>query len=164
MEWSSSPPYAHDGPFAARYRARCHCGAVVFEVSADPVDATFCHCPRCRTLHGAPYPWAAIFHKTDVRFVRGLEHLSFYSAELGRAGRSLPCKVSCGSCHSPLADEGRRMFLAFAPVFDFGSPPRVPAAFAPSCHIFYGQRVLDVPDDKPKYLGRKGDSPLWSGS
>jgi hypothetical protein len=160
--WKEAPPYAHVGEsFTPRYRARCFCGAVEFETCADPVDAKICHCPQCQALHGAPFQWAVIFHKSDVRFVRGVDRLFFYNAETGIAGRVLPCKLSCSECRSPLADEGRRMFLAFGPLFDFGSPPRVPRSFEPTCHIFYGQRVIDVRDGKPKYLGHKGSSPLW---
>ena len=50
------PDYAtvDDETFVARYRARCHCGAVCYEVGADPVDAKICHCRTCQTLHGAP--------------------------------------------------------------------------------------------------------------
>lgn len=55
------------------------------------------------------------------------------------------------------------MFLAFAPLFDFGSPPRIPPAFEPTCHIFYGQRVIDVQDGRPKYIGHKDTSPLLFG-
>jgi hypothetical protein len=161
--WRSAPPYANDAAFAARYRASCHCGAVVFEVRADPVDSKICHCAQCQTLHGAPFQWAVIFHKSDVRFARGVDDLYFYRAETATAGHVLPCKLSCARCRSPIADEGRRMFLAFGPLFDFGFPPRVPPAFAPSCHIFYGSRVIDVDDGKPKYLGQKGSSPLWEG-
>ena len=40
--------------------------------------------------------------------------------------------------------------------------PVVPAAFQPTCHIFYGMRVMDVNDDLPKYRGHKGNSPLWN--
>ena len=54
------------------------------------------------------------------------------------------------------------MFLAFGPLFDFGHPPHVPEAFRPTCHIFYGARVIDVPDDLPKYAGHKGSSPRQS--
>ena len=53
------------------------------------------------------------------------------------------------------------MFLAFGPLFDFGHPPQVPAAFRPTCHIFYGSRVIDMPDSLPKYLGHKGKSPTY---
>ena len=72
--------------------------------------------------------WAAIFHKCDVRFVSGIEELRFYNSELDRPERVLPCKVSCARCGTLIADEGRRMWLAFPTLFDFGSPPDVPAA------------------------------------
>ena len=161
-DWMAAPPYAQrNEAFAAAYRAQCYCGAIAFEVCAEPVDAKICHCQVCQTLHGAPFQWAAIFHKADVRFVRGVSRLFFFSAETGQAGRTLPCKLSCSVCRAPNADEGRRMFLAFVPLFDFGSPRRVPASFEPTCHIFYGARTLDVNDSKPKYLGHKGQSPLW---
>jgi hypothetical protein len=42
-----------------------------------------------------------------------------------------------------------------------GAPPRVPAAFQPTCHIFYGAWVIDVEDGKPKLLGHKERSPLF---
>ena len=56
-----------------KYSARCHCGAVRYEVCADPVDAKICHCKACQVLHGAPMQWAAIFRKDDVRFTAGLD-------------------------------------------------------------------------------------------
>jgi hypothetical protein len=161
-DWKLAPPYARGDPdFTAAYRAQCYCGTVGYEVRSDPVDAKLCHCPLCQSLHGAPFQWAVIFHKDDVRFVRGVESLFFYNAETGRAGHVLPCKLSCSECRAPIADEGRRMFMAFGPLFDFGHPPRVPAAFRPTCHIFYGARVIDINDDRPKYLGHKDQSPLW---
>ena len=162
MRWQDSPPYSNPDPsFVARYRAQCCCGAVAFEVGADPVDSKLCHCRQCQALHGAPFQWAVIFHKHDVRFVRSAEGIYFYNAEIGGPGHSLPCKLSCEACRAPIADEGRRMFLAFGPLFDFGFPPRVPAAFEPTCHIFYQARVIDVPDRLPKFLGHKDQSPLW---
>ncbi len=144
--------------------ARCFCGAVAYQVHGLPVGSKLCHCRQCRSLHGAPFQWAVIFHKHDVRFVRGEDALDFYHAHSGRQARILPCKLTCRHCHAPLADEGRRMFLAFGPAFDFGEPPDVPATFAPRCHIFYGARVMDIHDDLPKYLGHEGHSPLWTRS
>ncbi len=140
----------------ARYRARCHCGAVRYEVTADPVDVKVCHCRDCQRLHGAPMQWAAIFHKTDVRFTAGEEFLTFYNGETRRRERTLPCKVSCGLCGTPIADDGRNMWLAFPTLFEFDGG--VPAAFRPSCHIFYDARVMDVEDDLPKWAGHKGRS------
>ena len=154
------PEYARvdDDAFTPRYWASCHCGAVRYEVSADPLDAKICHCRTCQSLHGAPMQWAAIFHKRHVRLTRGIEHLRFYSDALDRAERVAPCKVSCARCGTPIADEGRRMWLAFPTLFDFGEVGELPEAFRPTCHIFYGQRVVDMADGLPKWSGHKNAS------
>jgi hypothetical protein len=148
--------------FAAKYRASCHCGEVAYAVSADPADAKICHCRACQKLHGAPMQWAAIFEKHHVQITRGLDHLRFYDAARDELRRRLPAKVSCALCGTPIADEGRRMWLAFPSLFDFGIPPNVPEAFKPSCHIFYGLRVMDVEDGLPKWSGHKDASVLLS--
>ena len=111
-------------------------------------------------LHAAPMQWAAIFHKRDVRFTAGVDHLRFYNSARNRYERSLPCKVSCELCGTPIADEGRNMWLAFPTLFDFGDPRQVPDAFRPSCHIFYRMRVIDVIDGLPKWSGHKEQSTL----
>ncbi len=154
------PEYASlaDAVFIPKYRAACFCGAVRYEVSAEPVDAKLCHCTTCQTLHGAPMQWAAIFHKHHVRFTTGLDLLRFYNSEQGVSERILPCKVSCSQCGTPIADEGRRMWLAFPTLFDFGSSAVVPDSFKPSCHIFYGQRVIAICDNLPKWTGHKNHS------
>ena len=153
---------ADDREFVPRYTARCHCGSVVYEVGAEPVDAKFCHCRDCQVLHGAPMQWAAIFRKRDVRFTEGADKLSFFSSAHNRYERSLPCKVSCSLCGTPIADEGRNMWLAFPTLFDFGAPPQVPVEYRPTCHIFYGMRVMDVVDGLPKWSGHKDRSTLVS--
>jgi hypothetical protein len=160
MEKEFGPEYASvaDTVFIAKYRAGCYCKAVQIEVRADPVDAKICHCRTCQSLHGAPMQWAAIFHKCDIRITKGANHLKFYNGEKNIDGRILPCKVSCRLCGTPIADEGRRMWLAFPSLFDFGFPPKVPEAFRPTCHIFYGSRVIDISDDLPKWSGHKNHS------
>ena len=104
--------------------------------------------------------WAAIFHKEDVRFTTGVEHLRFYNSALNLHERIAPCKVACALCGTLIADEGRNMWLAFPTLFDFGAPPQVPETFKPSCHIFYGMRVMDIFDELPKWSGHKGKSRL----
>jgi hypothetical protein len=160
LKFGSAYASLDDESFVAKYRVRCHCHAVQYEVRADPVDAKICHCRDCQILHGAPMQWAAIFHKRDVRFTAGVRHLRFYNSALDRHERILPCKVSCALCDTPIADEGRKMWLAFPALFDFGVPPRVPDAFRPSCHIFYAMRVMDIADELPKWSGHKNVSKL----
>jgi hypothetical protein len=163
---SLGPAYAsaEDALFVAKYQAHCQCAAVRYEVRTDPVDVKICHCRDCQVLHGAPMQWAAIFHKCDVRFTAGVGELRFYNrsgiSESADSDRLLPCKVSCRSCGTPIADEGRNMWLAFPTLFDFGMPPQVPDAFKPTCHIFYEFRVQDVVDGLPKWSGHKGKSTL----
>ena len=159
-EFGSSFGSSADESFVAKYRARCHCDAVRYEVHADPVDAKICHCSDCQVLHGAPMQWAAIFRKSDVRFTAGVEHLRFFNSRLDRHERVLPCKVACASCGTPIADEGRNMWLAFPALFDFGTPPRVPEAFKPTCHIFYAMRMMEIADELPKWSCHKGKSTL----
>lgn len=157
-EFGSDYASADDENFIVRYRARCHCQAVRYEVRADPIDAKICHCVTCQVLHGAPMQWAAIFRKRDVRLSAGLQSLHFYNSALDRAERILPCKVACARCGTLIADEGRNMWLAFPPLFDFGSPPQLPEAFRPTCHIFYDMRVMDIEDGLPKWSGHKDRS------
>jgi hypothetical protein len=150
--------YAIHKNFHVKYTASCHCGAVEYQACNDPVDAKICHCRDCQRLHGAPMQWAAIFHKRDILLTKGKEHVKFYNSELGEWTRVLPCKVSCGNCGTPIADEGRTMWLAFPTLFHFD---QIPDSFRPSCHIFYGSRVLDnIKDDIPKWSGHKGRSTL----
>ncbi len=164
MEKEFGPEYAsvEDTGFVVKYKASCYCQAVQIEVCADPVDAKICHCRACQRLHGAPMQLAAIFHKHDVRITRGVDGLRFYNSEQKLEARILPCKVSCGLCGTPIADEGRRMWLTFPSLFDFGSPPKVPRAFRPTCHIFYGSRLIDIRDDLPKWSGHKNNSEMIS--
>lgn len=152
------PEYARDSGFAPLYRARCRCGLVRYEVRAEPLDAKLCHCRDCQVLHGAPMQWAAIFEKSDVRISAGLGSLTFFHSASNRSRRELPCKIRCRACGTPIADEGRNMWLAFPALFGFATAAEVPPAFRPTCHIFYASRAFDVHDDLPKWAGHKDRS------
>lgn len=62
---------------------------------------------------------AAIFHKDDVRFTAGREQLVYWSSSEVSQEYVLPCKVSCGTCRSPIMDEGRNMLLLFPTLVHF---------------------------------------------
>lgn len=65
------------------------------------------------SVSGAPFQWAAIFHKSDLAFTRGHQWLDFYNQSEKQQAHHLPCKVSCSYCHAPIIDEGRNILLLF---------------------------------------------------
>lgn len=97
------PPYAWQSKeFKATYHAACWCDKVEFEFHGDPIDAKHCHCKQCQRLHGAPFQWAALYHKTSVRLKHSCDpmYLNFFSTQERQSDHSVPCKVSCRNCGS----------------------------------------------------------------
>ncbi|KAI0682844.1 Mss4-like protein [Cytidiella melzeri] len=162
-DFMNKPPYtwkSEGNKFVAAYTTQCWCGNVAFEFHGSPLDAKHCHCRQCQALHGAPFQWAVIFPKTSVRLIKNKDDsLHFFSTEKKQDVHYVPCKVSCDQCRSPLFDEGRNTVLAYPGSFKFKNK-KVPADFQPTSHIFYGQRVMDVPDGIPKWSGHKAQSEL----
>lgn len=74
-------------------------------------------------MHGAPFQWAAIFPKEDMRFDNGTGGLSFYAATEKTTRYQTPTKVSCSYCRTPIMDEGRNMCLLFPQLIDFSNSP-----------------------------------------
>ena len=142
-QWKFRAPYKiheNDSKFHVRYEASCHCGKIKYQLSREkPLDAKYCHCLTCQKLHGeesiqswpsflllinipgAPFQWAAIFHKEDINFTHGHHDLGWYESSEKTCVHKLPCKVSCSYCRTPIMDEGRNMILLFPTLIDFKS-------------------------------------------
>ncbi|KAJ4308221.1 hypothetical protein N0V94_009446 [Neodidymelliopsis sp. IMI 364377] len=167
-EWKQRPPYrVHDKKvdnFDVKYEANCHCGKVQYQLSRrEPLDSKLCHCTTCQTQHAAPFQWAAIFHKDDINFTNGHHNLEWYDPSEKSIEHKLPCKVRCSYCHSPIMDEGRNMILLFPSLIHLKTDEDK-AYFKPRCHMFYGQRVMDIPDGLPKWSGINNESDLIEDS
>lgn len=166
-EWKKAAPYKiheTDGKFKARYEASCHCGKVTYQLSREePLDSKLCHCTTCQTQHAAPFQWAAIFHKDDINFTDGHHNLEWYDPTEKSIEHKLPCKVRCSYCHSPIMDEGRNMILLFPSLVHLKTD-QDKANFKPRCHMFYNQRVMDIPDGLPKWTGINNESDLIEDS
>jgi len=167
-EWKKRPPYRiheKNENFNARYHGNCHCGRVQFQISRkEPLDSKLCHCTTCQTQHAAPFQWAAIFHKEDINFTNGHHSLEWYDPTSKSIEHKLPCKVRCSYCHAPIMDEGRNMILLFPSLVHLNDYPEAKALFKPRCHMFYGQRVMDIPDGLPKWSGLNDESDLIEDS
>jgi hypothetical protein len=66
-------------------------------------------------VEGAPFQWAAIFHKEDIKFTKGHDEMASYNTSEKLAKYKLPCKIGCSYCRTPILDEGRNMILLFRP-------------------------------------------------
>ena len=60
---------------------KCHCGAIAYEISGDPIGHGLCHCGDCRGHAGAPmvgwvmYPEGALtVTKGDAKIYKSSEH------------------------------------------------------------------------------------------
>jgi len=166
-EWKKRPPYSvhsDQSKFKALYEANCHCGKVKYQLSRqEPLDSKLCHCTTCQTQHAAPFQWAAIFHKEDINFSDGHHNLEWYDPTSKSIEHKLPCKVRCSYCHSPIMDEGRNMILLFPSLIHLKTDEDK-HFFKPRCHMFYGQRVMDIPDGLPKWSGLSNESDLIEDS
>ncbi|KAF2841262.1 hypothetical protein M501DRAFT_929855 [Patellaria atrata CBS 101060] len=163
-EWKKRAPYRiHEHDFKALYEASCHCGKVKYQLSRqEPLDSKLCHCTTCQTQHAAPFQWAAIFHKEDINFTNGHHNLEWYDPTSKSVEHKLPCKVRCAYCHSPIMDEGRNMILLFPSLIKLDAKGK--HFFKPRHHMFYGQRVMDIPDGLPKWTGLTEESDLIEDS
>ncbi|KAH8122609.1 hypothetical protein ACSS6W_004369 [Trichoderma asperelloides] len=161
QNWKTKPPYQKpDQSFNKVLQGACHCGQVKYWLSKDgPLASKYCHCNDCKVIHGAPFQWAAIFHKSDMAFENGMENLRFYNSGSKSLEHELPCKVSCSQCGTLIMDEGRNMALLFPTLLLFQNEGQK-KKFEVQCHIFYPQRVIDLPDGKPKWAGLDGKSKL----
>jgi len=165
--WKTRPPYKiheDDTGFDVKHEGNCHCGKVKYQLSREkPLASKYCHCTTCQRIHGAPFQWAAIFHKDDINFTHGHHDLAWYDSQDKTTVHKLPCKVSCAYCRTPIMDEGRNMILLFPTLIKFQSPEDR-KKFEPTCHMFYPQRVVDIPDGKTKWTGIDNDSEVMENA
>jgi hypothetical protein len=73
------------------------CGAVRFEVTAEPESAGYCHCTRCQRRTGTAASAQARFGAGALRILRGEELVRDYEPEGGSWIKSF-----CSACGSAL--------------------------------------------------------------
>lgn len=129
---------------------QCFCGAVQIEIDGDPIHQVFCHCKSCREWSGQPVTASVMFARKDVHFVKGLDWLHRHTA----TGEAEEGRFSCVRCGGSVG--------AYAPKygeFDIYAGVLRDFSFAPTSHINYGERVIDMPDGLPKFR----DMPAQAG-
>ena len=51
--------------------AKCHCGEIEIQISADPLAQFHCHCDDCQKTHSAAYISAALYPASAVTILKG---------------------------------------------------------------------------------------------
>ncbi|MBR0795469.1 GFA family protein [Bradyrhizobium jicamae] len=72
----------------------CLCGAVAYEVDAEPGAFVHCHCRTCRKTHGSAFSTVMPVPRMAFRWVRGEELLGAFESSPGKQRRFC---TRCGS-------------------------------------------------------------------
>ena len=120
----------------------CLCGAVRYQVTAEPRDSAYCHCRMCQRRSGAPAVATAEIPSDGFAFTRG-EPAIYQSSDWGEP-------AFCAAC-------GTEIFFA-----ERGDPPNVslnvgtlddPEAVPPRRHIWTSSQLswFTIADDLPRF-------------
>ena len=117
---------------AERRKGGCACGAVRYELRAEPWDTGWCHCRTCQLNSGSPAMIFSSIAPEAFAWTKGADKVkSFKSSSFGR-------REFCGECGTPFL-----MIVDHQPeTVDFSvatldEPDSVPPGF----HIFYGSKI-----------------------
>ena len=124
----------------------CHCGALRYQIDAEPIDSGYCHCTDCRKTTGAPtLAWATV--PTDAfRFLKGTPKI-YRSSSTGE-------RLFCGDC-------GAQILFREAPepiYVDINiATLDAPETITPDYHIFFAHRIpwFDTQDNLPRFAARE---------
>ncbi|MBN9409533.1 MAG: GFA family protein [Burkholderiales bacterium] len=109
----------------------CHCGAIRYEVSGQPVYTALCHCTDCRRSAGAPMVAWGAYPEGSFALLRG-EPRTFNSS--GTSYRSF-----CADCGSGLYFRNEQVLpgLVDIQIATLDDPDRLP----PQIHVQTAERL-----------------------
>mmetsp|Transcript_20512 Transcript_20512/g.51943 ORF Transcript_20512/g.51943 Transcript_20512/m.51943 type:complete len:170 (-) Transcript_20512:127-636(-) len=147
-------------------RGACHCKRFQVEANGVTVFNCLCHCSVCRRISGAPVSHFIGFPIDAVNLLREGKVVDDVAAEAGVLAYSTSdhlVRYSCARCSSPLFSHSSMEAFPFRDVavgiLDRSDPAVLPPK--PAVHIFYVDRIMDLPDALPKFVGFPGMSELY---
>jgi hypothetical protein len=126
----------------------CLCGAVRYRISAEPIDAGYCHCRLCQRSTGAPVVSWLNMASEAFAWTRGEPAVYRSSPEAER--------LFCPICGTQMAfrviAEPHLLDVTLASLDD-------PEVVRPDHHIWTASRIawFDTRDDLPRHLERGPD-------
>ncbi len=115
------------------FRGECNCGAVAFEVDADPAGVFVCHCSICRRATGSNGIAVVVIDNDAFRWTRGEGQIATWKKP-GADWQTWFCRV----CGSPLPGENdeTRMFVPAGLISDGADDLRV------IHHVWVGSKAV----------------------
>ena len=148
-------PAADAKAAVAAFKGRCACGKVTLEAKGAPVFSGFCHCSMCRHYFSSPVNLVTGFPVPAVSITQGEDTLKSYKTS-ERVER-----LRCGDCGATVIEfvpNRSAAHIALVPLMILVSPEMekerpvaIPDDLKPKMHIYYPDRVFDVPDGLPKF-------------
>ena len=108
----------------------CHCGAIRYEITGEPINHALCHCTDCRRASGAPMVGWAMVRNEDMT-VSG-EPSVYASSEHGRRHFCVQCGT--GLFYTNAQNVPGLVDVQAATLDD-------PDALPPQCHIQVADRI-----------------------
>jgi hypothetical protein len=143
-----------------RIRGSCLCGGVKFEVEPPFIQASHCHCDRCRKHSGTAVCTQARVWRKQFRLLQGEELIKVYGSAsardsgVTRKARPHAVKAFCVNCGSSLFGgdwpEGEQVSIRMGA---FDDDPGI----RPQFHTFVESRAPwdIITDDLPQYAERR---------
>jgi hypothetical protein len=109
----------------------CHCGAVRYKITGEPITHTLCHCTDCRSHAGAPMVGWIMFQENQVIITKGTTK-TYQSSQHGR-------REFCLNCGTGLFYKNQEILPNITDIQSgtLDNPNLVPA----HCHIQTAERI-----------------------
>ncbi|KAH9919991.1 Mss4-like protein [Epithele typhae] len=148
----------------------CFCGAVSYTVAGKPLLSAFCHCTNCQRLSGCPFVHTVHFLASAFAWTHApppggdpASALDAYTIPAKPWKTRYRCRT-CGACVASANARAETRSVWGAHLARTTAAPDGAGRIAdwdavrPTAHIFYGTRMLDVPDGLGKWEGYEGKS------
>ena len=124
------------------YAGNCFCGAVQIEVSGTPEAMAYCHCESCRSWSGSPVHASTMWRSESVSVTSGADNIGTFH----KSPESISHRQYCTQCGGHLMIRHPTMGL-----IDVMAATLPTLNFQPSVHVNYGEAVLPIEDELPKF-------------
>ncbi|MCZ6855342.1 MAG: GFA family protein [Gammaproteobacteria bacterium] len=124
-------------------KGSCLCGDITWEITADPIMYSNCHCSMCRKIHGTAYGAYVAVPAEEFRWISGEKKiLSYESSSDGQ-------RPSCPRCGSAVASLVPDYQMVFMPIGNLDGEIHKSL----DMHIFVGSKApwFEITDAAPQH-------------